>query len=189
MEFSGFDIQGPILIAPQRFEDARGYFVETFKTAEFSSKVSPVEFVQDNESLSTSAGTIRGLHYQSPPYAQGKLVRCVRGKIIDVAVDFRTGSPTFMKHIRAELTGANGHQLWVPSGFLHGFAALVPDTLVSYKVTEAYNPEHDRAVAFDDPLLDIDWGLNSLEPIVSPKDRNAPSISQIISPFKYRNIS
>lgn len=183
MTFESFDIAGPVRIVPKRYSDDRGHFSETFKEPEFREAVGDIHFIQDNESLSRKAGTVRGLHYQAPPHAQGKLVRCVRGAIIDVAVDARRGSPSFGQHVRAELSGDNGHQLWVPSGFLHGFATLEPDTVVAYKVTDAYSPESDGSVAFDDPDLDIDWGIDTSRAILSGKDRMAPRFAEWSSPF------
>jgi dTDP-4-dehydrorhamnose 3,5-epimerase len=183
LDFSGFDIVGPTLIKPKRFADERGHFSETFKAKDFEQSVGQQNFVQDNESLSILAGTIRGLHYQSPPHAQGKLVRCIAGEICDVAVDVRSDSPTYLEHIRVFLSAKNGYQLWIPVGFLHGFSTLVPNTLVSYKVTHPYHSESDRSLAFDDPRLNIDWGLGSLKPTLSAKDKEAPLFDPDKSPF------
>ena len=185
MEFLEFDITGPILIKPDRYEDSRGHFTETFVASAFASNICDANFVQDNESFSTSSDTIRGLHCQSPPFAQGKLVRCITGSIIDVAVDIRVGSPTFMKYVRARLTAENGHQLWIPTGFLHGFATQKPNTVVAYKTTAEYSPNHDETVAFDDPDLAVDWELEKRQPILSPKDQEAPSFVTFESPFEY----
>ena len=173
MQYSRFSIQGPVLVMPTRFGDARGWFAEVFRLHEFRKTVADVTFVQDNMSLSADAGTVRGLHYQSPPHAQGKLVGVVRGAVTDVAVDARRGSPTYGKHVAVELSADNGAQLWVPEGFLHGFATLEPDTLVVYKVTDVYAPDCDGNVAWDDPDLGIDWGLKG-PATLSDKDRAAP---------------
>ena len=149
---------------------------------EFREEVADVTFVQDNMSLSTDAGTVRALHYQSPPRAQGKLVGVVRGAVRDVAVDARRGSPTYGQHIEVELSADTGAQLWVPEGFLHGFATLLPDTVLAYKVTDTYAPDCDGAVAWDDPELGIDWGLRG-PAIVSGRDRAAPRWADWESPF------
>lgn len=184
MNVTSFDIDGPLLIEPKLFGDARGYFMEAFKKSSFNAAVGAnVDFVQDNQSLSAQAGTVRGLHYQSPPHAQGKLVRCLQGAIIDIAVDARKDSPTFGQHVRAELTAENNAQLWVPAGFLHGFATLVPDTIVFYKVTDIYAPDCDGNVRFDDPALNLDWGVDTQHAILSEKDKIAPLFNDWDSPF------
>lgn len=190
MQFETFHIKGPMRVTPKVFADARGYFSETFVEAAFlkglcREGLGEVRFVQDNESLSHAAGTVRGLHYQAPPRAQGKLVRCARGAVVDVAVDVRTGSPTYGEHIRVELSATNAHQLWIPEGFLHGFATQVPDTIVAYKVTDTYAPECDGSVAFDDPDLDIDWGVDTARAVLSDKDRTAPRFADWTSPFRW----
>ena len=183
MQYSRFSIQGPVLVTPTRYGDARGWFAETFRQREFREEVADVTFVQDNMSLSADAGTVRGLHYQSPPHAQGKLVGVVRGAVRDVVVDARRGSPTYGQHISVELSAETGAQLWVPIGFLHGFATLVPDTVVTYKVTDTYAPLCDGGVAWDDPTLDIDWGLEAGATVVSDRDRAAPRWADWESPF------
>ena len=184
MDFTSFDIDGPLLIEPKVFGDARGYFMEAFKQEAFNEAVGEaVTFVQDNQSLSTMAGTVRGLHYQSPPHAQGKLVRCLQGAIIDIAVDARKDSPTFGQHVRAELSAENKAQLWVPAGFLHGFATLVPNTIVFYKVTDIYAPDCDGNVRFDDPALGLDWGIDPQVAVLSEKDQKAPLFKDWDSPF------
>lgn len=184
MDFTSFDIDGPLLIEPKVFGDARGYFMEAFKQEAFNKAVGEaVTFLQDNQSLSTMAGTVRGLHYQSPPHAQGKLVRCLQGAIIDIAVDARKDSPTFGQHVRAELSVENKAQLWVPAGFLHGFATLVPNTIVFYKVTDIYAPDCDGNVRFDDPALGLDWGIDPQVAVLSEKDQKAPLFKDWDSPF------
>ena len=184
MQIQRFDIDGPVLFTPRRFEDDRGYFSETFRQSVFEEAVGETNlFVQDNQSLSKQAGTIRGLHYQSPPHAQGKLVRCTQGAIIDVAVDIRTGSPTYGQFVRAELTAENGQQLWVPTGFLHGFSTLTDNTVVQYKCTDYYAAECDGNVLWNDPDLSIDWGLKDLTPTLSDKDAAAPRFADFASPF------
>jgi dTDP-4-dehydrorhamnose 3,5-epimerase len=141
--------------------------------------------VQENQSLSVSAGTVRGLHFQSPPRAQGKLVRVVAGEIIDVAVDIRRGSPGRGKVVAERLSADNGHQLWVPPGFAHGFVTLVPNTVVVYKVTDYYSPEHDKGLAWDDPVLGIDWGIDPSAAVLSPKDRTHPRLADLPDYFFY----
>lgn len=185
MDIKTFDMQGPVLFTPRRFGDDRGYFMETFRASTFRDAVGEdaPDFVQDNQSFSKSAGTVRGLHFQSPPHAQGKLVRCTQGSIIDVAVDARTGSPTFGQHVSAELSAENGAQLWVPAGFLHGFSTLADDTVVQYKCTDYYASDCDGNVAWDDPDLAIDWGIDPAKAVLSAKDAVAPRWSDFTSPF------
>lgn len=179
MQISTYEIEGPVLITPKMFGDSRGYFMEAFKDAWFRESVADVTFVQDNQSLSAQIGTIRGLHYQLAPLGQGKLVRCLRGAIFDVAVDIRKGSSTFGQWIGATLTPENAQQLWVPEGFAHGFCTLEPDTEVFYKVTNPYSPEHDRGVAFDDPEIGIDWPMDTAQAVLSDKDRVQPKLSSL----------
>ena len=171
------------LLVPRRFGDARGWFSESWNARRMRDAGLDIGFVQDNESLSAEPGTVRGLHYQRPPSAQGKLVRVARGAVRDVAVDVRRGSPTFGKWVAEELSAENGHQLWVPRGFLHGFATLVPDTLVLYKVDDFYAPDCDGAVRFDDPDLGIDWGIDAGSAVLSDKDAAAPAFADFDSPF------
>ena len=179
MEFKSFPLSGPALIIPGRIGDARGYFSETFKAGWFRQNIADVAFVQDNQSLSAQTGTVRGLHYQLAPFGQGKLVRCLSGAIFDVAVDIRADSDTFGQWIGAELSAENGHQLWVPEGFAHGFCTLKPDTVVFYKVTSPYSPDHDRGVAFDDPDIGIDWPVEVQQAVLSDKDRQQPRLKDI----------
>lgn len=177
-----FDV---VLVEPVRHGDERGYFSETYSRSAFAGFGLDVTFVQDNESLSREAGVVRGLHFQSPPFAQAKLVRAVRGSILDVAVDIRKGSPTFGQWVSATLTAERGEQLLVPHGFAHGFCTLEPDTLVAYKVDAPYSREHDAGIAWDDPDLGIDWPLAAGAAILSDKDRAAPRLRDYATPFVY----
>ncbi len=179
MEARTFDLDGPVVITPKQIGDARGYFMEAFKDAWFREHIADIGFVQDNQSLSRDVGTIRGLHYQTAPFAQGKLVRCLRGAIFDVAVDIRPGSATFGHWVGAELTPDNAQQLWVPAGFAHGFCTLAPDTEVFYKVTAPYSREHDKGLAFDDPDIAIDWPIGPAKAILSDKDRTQPALQTL----------
>lgn len=184
MKFVKTEIDGVFLIKPRKFEDDRGFFCETFKASLFNEKTgADVQFVQDNSSYSKRRGTIRGLHYQAPPYEQGKLVRCTNGKIIDIAVDVRPGSKSYGKHVKATLSKENGCQLWVPSGFLHGFITAQNDCEVLYKVTSYYSNEADGAVRWNDPELNIDWGIKETDAIISQKDLSAPLFSDWNNPF------
>lgn len=173
------------LVTPKRHGDDRGYFCEVWSKSAFESAGISVDFVQDNESVSRDVGTVRGLHYQAPPYAQAKLVRVVAGAILDIAVDVRVGSPDFGKWIAAELSAENGRQLLVPRGFLHGFVTLQPDTHVIYKVDNPYHPASDGSVRWDDPDLAIDWGILASHATLSGKDAKAPLLADWSSPFTY----
>jgi dTDP-4-dehydrorhamnose 3,5-epimerase len=174
-------LAGLLILTPRRFGDARGFFAETWNAARFAegTGVDPV-FVQDNHSLSAEVGTIRGLHYQAPPSGQGKLVRCGRGALYDVAVDIRRGSPTYGHGVGVDLTAENGRQLWVPEGFAHGFVTRMPDTEIIYKCTGYYAPEAEGAVRWDS--VGIDWGLTDT-PILSDKDAEAAPLADLDSPF------
>jgi dTDP-4-dehydrorhamnose 3,5-epimerase len=176
MQTKRYELDGPVRIEPRRIGDDRGHFIETFRDDWFRENVADIGFVQDNQSFSALAGTIRGLHFQSPPYAQGKLVRCLSGAIFDVAVDVRPQSPTFGKWVSEILTSENAYQLWVPEGFAHGFCTLVPDTHVSYKVTCFYNPANDHGLAFDDPDIGISWPVDLSKATLSAKDRAQPRL-------------
>ena len=171
-------------VTPARFGDSRGYFSEIFKDSWFRSNVADVSFVQDNESLSAQPGTVRGLHFQLPPFAQGKLVRCLRGALLDVVVDIRYGSPTYGKWISAELSPENGSQLWVPAGFAHGFVTLQADTIISYKVTAPYSAEHDRGVRWNDAEIGIEWPQMDAY-VLSEKDDKQPLLSELPAYFQY----
>ncbi len=167
------------IIQPKRFGDHRGFFSETYSRSAFAEAGITLDFVQDNHSLSAAVGTLRGLHFQAPPFAQDKLVRVPRGRILDVAVDIRASSPDFGKFVAVELSAENWWQLLVPAGFAHGFVTLEPDTEVLYKVNAPYSPEHDRGVAFDDPAIGIDWGFAPEALILSDKDRRHPRLADL----------
>lgn len=171
-------IDGVFILEPRLFEDARGYFFESFNQREFEEKVAPVVFVQDNESKS-SYGVVRGLHYQKPPYTQSKLVRVVKGAVLDVAVDVRKGSPTFGQHVAVELTGENHRQFFIPRGFLHGFSVLSEEVVFQYKCDNFYAPASEGAVAWDDPDLGIDWRIPAEQVILSEKDRHHPRLKDV----------
>ncbi|MFA1677155.1 dTDP-4-dehydrorhamnose 3,5-epimerase [Rhizobium mongolense] len=178
-------IEGIVAITPPRFGDHRGYFSEVFKDAWFRENVADVTFIQDNESLSAEPGTVRGLHFQIPPFAQGKLVRCLAGRIMDVVVDIRTGSPSFGNWLSQELSPENGTQLWVPPGFAHGFATLEPNSVINYKVTAPYNPQHDRGIAWNDPAIGIRWPVDEKAMVLSDKDRTLPRLADLPNYFSY----
>ena len=183
-------IEGTLLedlkvITPRRFGDARGFFSETWNRSDMAEHGLSYDFVQDNQSMSGQVGTVRGLHFQTPPHAQDKLVRCGRGALWDVAVDIRVGSPNFGRWFGVELSAENGKQLLVPKGFLHGFVTLQRETEILYKCSDYYSPECDRAVRFDDPDIGIDWGIDPSFAIFSEKDANAPFLRDIQSPFTY----
>ena len=164
------DIEGVVIIEPQLFGDSRGYFMESYSERDFARLVAPVRFVQDNESRSRY-GVVRGLHYQREPYSQSKLVRCLEGRVLDVAVDIRPESPTYGKYVAVELSADNHRQLFIPKGFAHGFAVLSKEALFAYKCDEFYQPEVECGIAWDDPTLSIDWGLPKEDIILSEKDK------------------
>lgn len=184
MNIEETDLPGVLVLTPRRFGDERGFFSESWnrRTLEEAGVHLP-EFVQDNHSLSREVGTVRGLHYQAPPHAQGKLVRCGRGRIFDVAVDARLGSPSYGQWHGEELSFENGRQLWVPAGFLHGFMTLEPDSEIIYKVTDFYNAEADGAVRWDS--CGIDWPETGAAPVLSEKDKVAPGFDGWASPFTW----
>lgn len=171
------------ILKPRRFSDPRGFFVETWNAGRMAAQGLDIGFVQDNLSLSRATGTIRGLHYQSPPHDQGKLVSCLSGAILDVAVDVRRGSPSYGQWVGVELSFENGQQLWIPPGFLHGFVTRAPDTVVAYKCTSHYEPSADGCVRWDS--AGIDWALEG-QPLLSDKDIAAPALADWISPFTYK---
>ena len=179
------DISGIRIITPRRFGDDRGFFCETWHDGAFADYGINTTFVQDNQSLSNTVGTIRGLHYQSPPHAQDKLVRCGRGALLDVAVDIRKGSPTYGEWVAVELSAENGKQLLIPKGFLHGFVTLEPDTEILYKCSDYYAPQCDGAIRFDDPDIGIEWGISADQAVLSEKDAAAPFLKGFDSPFTY----
>jgi dTDP-4-dehydrorhamnose 3,5-epimerase len=178
-------LPGVKLITPRRFGDDRGFFAETFSARRYAEAGIARDWVQDNHSLSRRAGTVRGLHFQAPPHAQAKLVRCGRGSLFDVAVDIRKGSPTYGRWVGYQLSEANGRQLFIPEGFLHGFATLTDDTEVVYKCSDYYAPDCDGAVRFDDPAIGIDWGVDLSGAVLSPKDAAAPVLADLKNPFVY----
>lgn len=179
-------LPGVVLLTPRRFGDNRGYFSETWNRARMAEHGLDYDFVQDNQSLSATAGTLRGLHFQAPPHAQTKLVRCTRGALFDVAVDIRAGSPTYGKWTGHELSADNGAQLLIPAGFLHGFVTRTPDTEICYKCTDYYAPETEGAVRFDDPDLAIDWQLGAQTPVLSEKDAAAGGLRDFETPFIFK---
>ena len=176
------DIEGVVIIEPRIFEDARGYFFESFSQREFEEKVGKVVFVQDNESKS-SYGVMRGLHFQRPPFTQSKLVRCVKGAVLDVAVDLRKGSPTYGKHVAVELTEDNHRQFFIPQGFAHGFAVLSDEAVFQYKCDNFYAPQADGGISILDESLGIDWRIPTDKAILSEKDTKHPLLKDFDSPF------
>ena len=181
MEFKELDIKGVWLIEPKRFGDARGYFCETFKLSEFESHIGKVEFVQDNESLSTR-GVLRGLHFQRGKWSQAKLVRVSQGRVLDVAVDLRGGSPTYGQHVAVELSRDNGRQMFIPRGFAHGFVVLSDEAQFQYKVDNVYAPQSEATLRFDDPALGIDWPIAKEEMKLSEKDLRGMAFAEV-EPF------
>jgi len=179
-----FPIAGPVLITPKAFGDDRGSFSETYRAAEFSEIIgTDTRFLQDNLSSSAKAGTVRGLHAQEPPYAVGKLVQCVQGAVVDIAVDVRAGSPTFGKNVRAVLSAENRSQLWVPAGFLHGYATQCDNTSIFYKQTGYYAPNGEISVRWNDPNLALDWNVDENDVVLSDKDTQAQRFADFSSPF------
>lgn len=175
------------LIQPRRFGDARGWFEEVWNEERFMALTGVgTRFVQDNASRSSSAGTVRGLHFQAPPFAQAKLVRCPRGAIHDVIVDIRHGSPTFGRWAGTTLTEDNGFQLWVPQGFAHGFVTLKPDSEIAYKVDNPYSAEHDGGIFWDDPALGIEWPFDTDSVVLSEKDKTAPCLKDLPKIFEFQ---
>ena len=184
MEIIKTNIEGALIIEPRVFEDARGYFFESFSQREFDAKVGPVRFVQDNESKS-SYGVMRGLHFQVPPFAQSKLVRCVRGRVLDVAVDIRRGSPTYGQHVAVELSEDNHRQFFIPRGFAHGFAVLSKEAVFQYKCDEYYHPESEGGISILDSSLGIDWHIPAEHVILSEKDTKHLLLRDFVSSFAY----
>ena len=182
MEVIKTALEGVVIIEPRIFKDARGYFFESFSQKEFNEKVMPINFVQDNESMS-SYGVMRGLHYQKMPYTQSKLVRCVKGAVLDVAVDIRKGSPTFGQHVAVELTEDNHRQLFVPRGFAHGFAVLSETAIFQYKCDNFYAPQADAGIQLMDEELGIDWRIPTAEAILSEKDLKHPCLRDAVLDF------
>ena len=184
MEVITTSIDGVFIIEPRIFEDSRGYFFESFSQREFEEKIGPINFVQDNVSKS-SYGVMRGLHFQRPPFTQSKLVRCVKGAVLDVAVDIRKGSPTYGKHVAVELTEENHRQFFIPKGFAHGFAVLSETAVFQYKCDEFYHPEADAGISILDESLGIDWRIPTEEAILSEKDTKHPLLKDFDTPFVY----
>ena len=184
MKFIKTKIPDVVIIEPRVFRDDRGYFLESFDLETFQKNVSPIKFVKDNESKS-SRGVLRGLHFQKPPFAQAKLVRCIKGSVIDVVVDIRKGSPTYGEHVSVELSGKNKRQLFVPRGFAHGFSVLSETAVFAYKVDNTYAPEYDDGIKYDDEELNIKWGLKKEDVQLSAKDKILKSFSDLDSPFKF----
>lgn len=187
MQIEELPLPGAFVLTPKRFGDDRGFFSETFSARAFEEIAPGVSFVQDNHSLSRDAGTLRGLHFQLPPDAQGKLVRVPRGRVLDVIVDVRGGSPTYGQHVGVELSAENWKQMWIPAGFAHAFCTLEPDTEFCYKVTDFYAPQSDSGLAFNDPDLGIEWPFPDNQLILSDKDRGLQTLKEFQSPFSYKD--
>jgi dTDP-4-dehydrorhamnose 3,5-epimerase len=182
MKITETTLNGLLIIEPRVFSDDRGYFYESYSKSKFTEAGIAVDFVQDNQSLSHK-GAVRGLHAQAEPFAQGKLVRVVSGRVMDVAVDIRNSSPTYGKHVIVELSAENKLQLWIPAGFLHGFATLEDDTIFTYKVNNYYDKASEIGVLWNDAILGIDWGIKLGEALLSPKDESLPAFDSFVSPF------
>lgn len=186
MNYIETEIPGVWIIEPKVFKDARGYFMEAFKQAEFEQNIGEINFIQDNESCS-SKGVLRGLHYQLAPYSQSKLVRVITGRVLDVAVDLRAGSPTFGKYVSVELSADNKRQFFIPQGFAHGFHVLSEEAVFTYKVDNPYTPSHERGLRFDDPAIGVDWGIADMDAVnLSEKDKKAPLLSEAEYNFKFK---
>ena len=183
MEFRKFSIDGPLEIVPRKIEDERGYFSELFRLDQFRRTAGTIDFVQDNQSLSVRPGTIRGIHFQTHPRAQGKLVRCLAGSAFEVAVDLRRDSPTFGKSVSIVLNSETNNQFWIPVGFGHVFCTLEPRTVIGYRVTDYYSPEHEFGVAWNDPGIAIDWPDVADPDSLSAKDRRQPSLADLPNYF------
>ncbi len=185
MEVIKTDIDGVLILRPRVFSDARGYFFESYNRKAFDEAIGHhVDFVQDNQSASTR-GVMRGLHFQRPPFTQAKLVRCMRGRVLDVAVDIRKGSPSYGRHIAVELSDENQLQFFIPRGFAHGFAVLSDEAVFQYKCDNYYAPEADGGISIVDPLLGIDWHIDTAEAILSEKDTRHPMLRDFDSPFEF----
>lgn len=179
MDFETLDIEDLLVVTPKRIGDERGWFSEVFRADLFAERAGDITFVQHNQSLSRPKGTVRGLHFQLSPAGQGKLVRCPRGAILDVAVDLRSSSPTYGRHAAVELSAENRRQLWIPEGFAHGFCTLEADSEVFYMVTSLYSPAHDRGLRWNDPALGIEWPVGEADALLSPKDRVQPLLAEL----------
>ena len=185
MQIDKTKLPGVLILTPRRFGDARGWFSEVWNKETLARQGIVYDFVQDNHSMSATVGTVRGLHFQAPPHAQTKLVRCGRGRVFDVAVDIRVGSPTYGQWVGEELSADNGRQLLIPAGFLHGFVTREPDSELLYKCSDVYAPDCDGAVRFDDPQIGIDWGIDTAGAVLSEKDAKSPYLKDFQSPFRY----
>ncbi|CAM1368912.1 dTDP-4-dehydrorhamnose 3,5-epimerase [Tenacibaculum soleae] len=184
MIFTRTEIQDVVIIEPRVFKDERGYFFESFNQQKFNEQLGTINFVQDNESKSVF-GTLRGFHFQKPPFAQAKLVRCIQGKVLDIAVDIRKNSPTYGKHVAVELSDENKKQLFIPRGFAHAFVTLSEEAVFAYKVDNWYAPECDAGIIYNDSDLNIDWKINPKEIILSSKDELLPTLKEFKTPFMY----
>ena len=178
------DIEGVVIIEPKVFGDERGYFMETWSQKDFDEQVRPIKFVQDNESKSCY-GVLRGLHFQKGEHAQSKLVRVFKGRVLDIAVDIRKGSPTFGKHVKVELTGENHRQFFIPRGFAHGFVVLSDEAIFQYKCDNLYAPQFEGAIMWNDPVLNIDWQIPTSDIMLSEKDKHHPLFAECPSVFDY----
>jgi len=187
MDVRTFELEGPLEMIPRKIEDSRGYFSEVFRLDTFVEHAPAVDFVQDNQSLSVKTGTIRGIHFQSPPMAQGKLVRCLAGSLLDVAVDLRRDSPTFGQFVSVTLSPERNNQLWVPVGFGHAFCTLEPNSVISYRVSNYYSPEHDKGVAWDDSEIGIAWPDVADPETLSGKDRVQPRLADLPAYFSMKD--
>jgi dTDP-4-dehydrorhamnose 3,5-epimerase len=185
MKIELLEIADVLLLTPTRHGDSRGFFSETFRADAFADYGVDATFVQDNHAFSAQKGVLRGLHFQVSPHAQGKLVRCTRGAILDVGVDIRVGSPTYGRHVTVELSAENWHQLWIPPGFAHGYVTLQADCEVVYKVTDYYAPDCDRGIAWDDPALGIDWRIPADGIVLSDKDKKHPRLADAAPAFRF----
>ena len=185
MQIEQLKIPDMLLVKPTKHGDPRGFFSETFRADVLAAHGVKAAFVQDNHVLSLQKGVVRGLHFQVPPRAQGKLVRCIRGAILDVGVDIRVGSPTYGRHVAVELSAENWHQLWIPPGFAHGYITLEDRCEIIYKVTDHYVPECERGVAWDDPAFGIDWRLSASDAILSDKDQRQPRLADAAPAFQF----
>jgi dTDP-4-dehydrorhamnose 3,5-epimerase len=183
MQFDPLSLSGLVLIRPARHGDARGWFSEVWRRDQWEKAGVKADFVQDNQSFSAQTGTVRGLHYQLPPFAQAKLVRAVSGRLLDVAVDIRRSSPTFGRAVAVELSAVGGEQLFIPAGFAHGFCTLEHDTSLAYKVDAYYSAAHDRGIRWNDPALGIDWPVSDAAAMLSDKDRKQPFLSEVADLF------
>jgi dTDP-4-dehydrorhamnose 3,5-epimerase len=188
LQIEPLDIPDVLLISMRRHQDERGFFSEVYRADLLAAHGAPQQLVQENHVFSAHRGVLRGLHCQVPPSAQGKLVRCSRGAILDVAVDIRRGSPTFGRHVSCELSAANWREVWVPPGFAHGYVTLEPDCEVIYKVTSYYDPASERGLAWDDPALEIDWRMPADELTISPKDKTNPILADLEAAFSYSKV-